>query len=124
MKPQRLAGFLLIFTLALSPASSRAQTASGTIAGLVKDTSGAVVPGVTVEASSPALIEKVRSVITDGSGQFKIVDLPVGVYSVTFSLSGFSNVVREGIELTTGFTAPANAEMKPGSVEETITVSG
>jgi len=100
-----------------------AQQASG-IAGLVRDTSGAVLPGVTVEAASPALIEKVRTVITDGEGQYKIIDLRPGIYTVTFGLPGFSSVRREGIELTAGFTATINADMRVGAVEEPVTVSG
>ena len=79
-----------------------AQT--GSIAGVAKDTSGAVLPGVTVEASSPALIEKVRSVVTDGQGQYKIVDLSPGTYTVTFTLTGFNTYKREGIILTSDFT--------------------
>src|SRR5262245_1857223 len=101
-----------------------AQGQTGSIAGVVKDTSGAVMPGVTVEASSPALIEKVRTVVTDGQGTYKIIDLRPGVYSVTFTLTGFSTYKREGIELTTSFTAPVNAEMKIGALAETVTVSG
>ena len=97
---------------------------SGSIAGVVKDTTGAVLPGVTVEASSPALIEKTRSVVTDGQGAYKIVDLRPGIYAVTFTLTGFSTVKREGIELTSAFTASVNADLKVGSVSETITVSG
>jgi hypothetical protein len=80
--------------------------------------------GVTVEAASPALIEKVRTVATDGDGPYKIVDLRPGTYAVTFTLPGFSTVKREGVELTTGFTATVNAEMKVGSLQETVTVSG
>jgi hypothetical protein len=95
-----------------------------TIAGTVKDVTGAVMPGVTIEASSPALIEKVRSAITDGAGQYKILDLRPGTYAVTFTLPGFSTVRREGIELTSDFTANVNAELKVGAVEETVTVSG
>src|SRR5260221_14225580 len=89
--------------LLLLPLAAWAQ-GSGTIAGIVKDASGAVMPGVTVEAASPALIEKVRSVVSDASGNYKIVDLRPGTYSVTFTLAGFSTVKREGIELTSGFT--------------------
>jgi hypothetical protein len=96
---------------------------TGGIAGVVRDASGAVIPGVTVEAASPALIEKVRAVTTDESGQYKITDLRPGVYSVTFQLAGFSSVRREGIAITSGFTATANAELKIGAVEETLTVS-
>jgi len=100
-----------------------AQQASG-IAGVVRDTSGLAMPGVTVEAASPALIEKVRSVITDGEGRYNIVDLRPGSYTVTFSLTGFSTVKRDGITLGAGFTATVNVAMQVGSLEETITVSG
>ena len=98
--------------------------AQSVIAGVVKDTSGAVLPGVTVEASSPALIEAVRTVTTDEAGQFRIVDLRPGTYAVVFTLTGFSTVRREGIELTTNFTASINAEMRVGSLAESITVTG
>ena len=94
------------------------------IAGVVKDTSGAVLPGVTVEAASPALIEKVRTVVTDGEGRYNIVDLRPGSYSVTFRLPGFNTVKREGITLTAGFTATVNADLQVGALEETITVTG
>src|SRR5205085_1175457 len=92
--------------------------AAGAIAGVVRDTSGAVMPGVTVEASSPALIEKVRSVVTDAEGQYKIIDLRPGTYTVTFTLAGFSTVRREGVELSAGFTATINGELKVGALEE------
>src|SRR5437762_8140359 len=124
MKLHRVARLLLIAAVSLSPISSRAQTASGTIAGIVRDTSGAVIPGVTVEASSPALIEKARSVVTDTQGLYRVVDLRPGTYAVTFTLPGFATFKRDGIELTTGFTAQVNADMKVGTVAETITVSG
>jgi carboxypeptidase family protein len=107
--------------LAILPASAFAQAS---ISGVVKDTSGAVLPGVTVEASSPVLIEKVRAAVTDGSGQYRIVDLRAGIYDVTFSLTGFSTVKREGVELTGSFTASINADMKVGALAETITVTG
>src|SRR6266436_8640677 len=94
------------------PAAAHAQSA---IAGVVKDTSGAVLPGVTVEASSPALIERVRSAVTDSQGQYKIVDLAVGTYAVTFNLTGFSTLKREGVQLTANFTATVNAELSVGS---------
>jgi hypothetical protein len=106
----------------LVPAAALAQDA--TITGFVRDSSGAVLPGVTVEASSPALIEKSRVVTTDGSGQYRIVSLRPGVYTVTFTLAGFSVVRREGIELTGSFTATVNADMRVGGLEETVTVSG
>jgi hypothetical protein len=102
-------------------APARAQSG---MAGVVKDTSGAVIPGVTVEASSPALIEKVRTGVTDTDGQYKLVDLRPGVYAVTFSLAGFTTVKTEGITLPSGFTATVNADMRVGSVEETLTVTG
>ena len=94
------------------------------IAGAVRDATGAVIPGVTVEASSPVLIEKVRSVVTDERGLYSIIDLRPGVYTVTFTLPGFSTVRREDIELTGAFTATVNAELRVGAIEETITVSG
>ena len=106
----------------LGPALASAQTSA--IAGMVKDASGAVLPGVTVEVSSPALIEKVRSATTDGTGQYQIVQLRPGTYAVTFTLPGFSTVKREGIELTSDFTATINADLKVGAVAETITVTG
>jgi len=107
--------------LLLCPVMASAQTSS--IAGEVKDTSGAVLPGVTVEVASPALIEKTREAITDGSGQYKIINLRPGVYSVTFTLPGFNTVKREGVELTSDFTATINADLKVGAIEETITVA-
>jgi len=117
-------GCVLLLLGALLPASAFAQGQTGTIAGIVKDTTGAVLPGVTVEASSPALIEKTRTAVTDGEGAYKIINLRPGTYSVTFTLTGFSTVKREGIELTSAFTAAVNADMKVGTVSETITVSG
>jgi len=116
--------WLLFVGCMLLPATAWAQADSGNIAGVVRDTSGAVMPGVTVEAASPALIEKVRSVITDSQGLYRIVDLRPGTYTVTFALPGFSTVKREGIALTTGFTANVNAELKVGALEETVTVTG
>jgi hypothetical protein len=113
--------FVGVLALMLLPASSYAQSA---IAGVVKDTTGAVLPGVTVEASSPVLIEQTRSATTDSQGQYKILDLRPGTYSVTFSLPGFATVKRDGIELPANFTAPVNGELRVGAVEETVTVSG
>ena len=111
--------------LILLPGIAGAQSGTtGAIAGTATDASGAVLPGVTVEAASPALIEKVRAAVTDDRGQYKIVDLRPGTYTVTFSLPGFSSVRREGLELNTGFTATVDAELKVGAVEETITVTG
>jgi hypothetical protein len=117
--------FAVLTSASLIPVAAHAQSATtGAIAGTVRDTTGAVLPGVTVEASSPALIEKSRTAVTDAEGNYKIVDLRPGTYAVTFSLTGFSTVKRDGIELSTGFTANVAGEMKVGSVEETVTVSG
>src|SRR5262245_58308258 len=98
--------------------------AQASITGTVKDSSGGVLPGVTVEASSPALIEKVRTVVSDGSGQYRIVDLRPGTYTVTFTLPGFNTFKRDGIELTGALTATVNADLRVGALEETVTVSG
>ncbi|HKE82567.1 MAG TPA: carboxypeptidase regulatory-like domain-containing protein [Vicinamibacterales bacterium] len=105
----------------LVPSAAYAQAA---ITGVVKDASGGVLPGATVEAASPVLIEKVRTVITDAGGQYRIVDLRPGTYAVTFSVQGFTTVKREGIELSGNFVATVNADMKVGSLEETVTVTG
>ena len=105
----------------LAPAAAYAQAS---IVGTVKDSSGAILPGVTVEAASPALIEKVRIAVTDGTGQYRIENLRPGVFTVTFTLPGFSVVRREGIELAGSFVATVNGDLRVGSVEETITVTG
>src|SRR4029078_10800938 len=94
------------------------------IAGVVRDTSGAVLPGVSVEAASPVLIEKVRTAVTGTDVIYNIQDLRPGVYSVTFSLPGFSSIKRDGIELPAAFTATVSVAMQVGAVEETITVTG
>jgi len=112
--------FVLVW-LALVPASAYAQAS---ITGVVKDSSGALLPGVTVEASSPALIEKVRTAISDGTGQYRIVDLRAGTYTVTFALAGFGTLRREGIELAGSFTATVNADLRVGAVQESVTVTG
>src|SRR5438874_4422078 len=113
--------FAAFACLLLVPAAARAQSA---IAGTVKDTSGAVLPGVTVEVASDVLIEKTRAVSTDAEGQYKIVDLRPGVYMVTFSLQGFTTFKRDGLELPSNFIATVNAEMRVGALEESVTVSG
>jgi hypothetical protein len=113
----------VICACVLLPSLAGAQSL-GSIAGVVRDASGGVLPGVSVEAASPALIEKVRSVITDASGNYKIVDLRPGTYTVTIALAGFTSYKREGIELSAGFTANVSADLKVGSLEETITVTG
>jgi hypothetical protein len=103
------------------PKAAHAQSA---IAGLVTDTTGAALPGVTVEASSPALIEGTRSATTDGQGRYSVDGLRPGTYKVSFSLLGFSTFVREGIELVSNFTAPLDAQLRVGAIEESITVTG
>src|SRR5213080_1450407 len=101
-----------LFVLLMLPAAAYAQAS---ITGVVKDSSGGVLPGVTVEAASPVLIEKVRSVISDATGQYRIVDLRPGTYTVTFSLPGFSTVKRDGIELSGAFVATINGDLKVGT---------
>ena len=123
MRSGRSLRLLVIGALALVlvPAAVEAQS---TIAGVVKDTSGAVLPGVTVEAASPVLIEKTRSVVTNGEGRYAIVDIRPGTYSVTFTLPGFNVFKRDGVEVPTNVSVPINAEMRVGALEETVTVSG
>src|SRR6267143_2319616 len=101
-------GFLLL------PAAAHAQAA---ITGVIRDASGGVLPGVTVEAASPVLIERIRSVASDDGGQYRIVDLRPGIYSLTFSLPGFSTNLREGIELSGTFVATVNAALRVGALE-------
>jgi hypothetical protein len=113
---------VLVSVLALAP-STYAQTGSA-IAGIVRDSSGGVLPGVTVEASSPALIEGTRSAVTDSAGSYRIENLRPGEYSVTFSLAGFRTVKREGVTLPASFTATINTDMAVGQLEESITVTG
>jgi hypothetical protein len=121
MERRSLCGVLVILCVLLLPGLVAAQSQ---IAGTVKDESGGVLPGVTVEAASPALIEKSKSAVTDANGRYEIVDLRQGTYKMTFTLTGFQSVVRDGVELPANFTATINADLKVGSLEETITVSG
>jgi len=119
---RRLTAVLFVLSsILMLPALASAQAS---ITGVVQDPSGGVLPGVTVEASSPALIEKVRTAVTDGNGRFQIVDLRPGPYRVTFSLTGFSTVVRDGIELTGSSVARIDAELRVGTVQESVTVTG
>jgi hypothetical protein len=113
----------LLVVMALLGAGPGLATAQS-LAGTVRDTSGAVLPGVTIEASSPALITKVRTGVTDETGQYRIPDLTPGTYRVTFTLPGFAIVVREGLELSGGGVITVGAEMRVGSLEESITVTG
>ena len=123
MNTQQIFCFVLLSCFLVLPATVWAQAETGDIIGVVIDTSGAVLPGVAVEAASPALIEKIRTTVSDEAGRYRIGDLRPGTYTVTFGLAGFSTLKREAIELTTGFTATVNAELKVGGVGETITVS-
>lgn len=113
---------LALLVVAVLPFGASAQT--GSIAGAVVDSTGGVLPGATVEAASPAAIEGVRTTVTDGAGLYEIEALRPGTYTVRFTLAGFSTFIREGIELTSGFTANVDARMSIGSIEETVTVSG
>jgi Carboxypeptidase regulatory-like domain len=111
-----------LLAFVLTPMMASAQTSA--ISGTVRDASGGVLPGVTVEVSSPALIEKTRSTVSGGNGTYSIIALRPGTYSVKFELPGFSTVVREGVELTSDFTATINVDLKVGALEETLTVTG
>ena len=108
--------------LFVAPSAEAQESAS--IVGLVRDTSGAAMPGVTVEATSSVLIEKVRSALSDGAGRFAIVSLRPGKYDVTFMLTGFKTIRREGVVLGGAFASTINAELAIGALEETVTVSG
>src|SRR6266540_755286 len=112
---------MILASLVVVPAAAYAQAA---VAGSVTYVSGGVLPGVTVEAASSALIEKVRTVVTDGAGRYRVVDLRPGTYTVTFTLPGFSSVKREGVELTGSFVATIDVQMRVGALQETITVTG
>jgi hypothetical protein len=115
---------IVLSLLGVVGASEVASAQNTGFAGVVKDSSGAVLPGVSVEASSPALIEKVRTTTTDAQGLFQIVDVRPGIYTLTFTLPGFTTVRREGLQLSAAFTATVNVDMNVGSVNETVTVSG
>src|SRR6478672_3154114 len=112
---------LILAFVVLLPSLAHAQSS---LAGIVRDASGAVLPGVTVEVASPALIEKARTTTTDGSGQYRITDLPPGTYAITFSLSGFTTVKREAVSVSGSGVVPVNIELRVGNLTETITVTG
>jgi hypothetical protein len=118
-----VSSLLLCILLAGGPAAAQGVT-QASVSGVVTDASGAVLPGVTVEAASPELIEKVRSTVTDATGRYQIIELRPGIYSVTFTLTGFSVIRREGIELAGSFAARVNVELHVGAVSETVTVTG
>src|SRR6187399_3597401 len=97
--------FLVLLAVLLTPTLAHAQA---TVAGTVRDASGAVLPGVSVEAASAALIEKVRSAVTDSTGQYRITELPPGTYAVTFSLSGFTTLRRDPVTVSGSGVIPIN----------------
>jgi hypothetical protein len=113
---------VLVLSCLLLPVLAYAQGSA--LSGVVKDSSGAVLPGVTVEASSPVLIEKTRTAVTDSTGLYRVTELPPGTYKVTFTLTGFATVVRDGVELTGASVTTINADLRVGAVAETITVTG
>src|SRR5688572_21869641 len=112
------------FVLSILLLTATTVSAQSAFSGIVRDTSGAVLPGVTVEATSPVLIEKTRAAVTDGEGRYSVVDLRPGTYLVVFSLTGFNTFRREGLELPANFTMQINAELRVGSLGESITVTG
>jgi hypothetical protein len=116
----------IAFTFVLIPSLAAAQgaLARGTLTGTVRDTSGSVLPGVTVEAASPALIEKVRTAVTDNAGIYRIVNLDPGVYTLTFTLEGFSQVKREDVQLIGSATLTIPIDMRVGTIQETVVVTG
>jgi len=123
--PTPLVGYLSIaFLISFGWVFPQSVFAQSSIAGIVSDSSGAVLPGVTVEAISPALIEGMRSAVTDAQGQYKLTNLQIGTYSVKFTLPGFTTITRQGIRLESNFTASVDVQMSIGGVEENITVTG
>ena len=124
---QRRAWFVigwLITGLLVLPSTVHAQGAVlAAVTGIVQDSSGGVLPGVTVEVSSPVLIEKVRSAVTDSTGRYRLNNLPAGTYTLTAAVSGFNTVRREGLELSGSFTATVNLSLQVGTLEETLTVT-
>ena len=121
MRRMHVLGLVLLTSLLFAPSVASAQSQ---FTGQVRDESGAILPGVTVEAASPVLIEKAKTAVTDDQGRYSIVDLRPGTYKITFTLTGFSTILREGVELPSNFVATINADMKVGTLEETVTVSG
>jgi hypothetical protein len=115
---------LTVIALAFTATAWAQSATTGAIAGVARDTTGAVLPGVTVEATSPVLIEKARTAVTDGSGQYRITELSPGTYALTFTLSGFTVVRRADVEVRGSGVIPVNAELRVGALEETITVTG
>jgi len=117
----RVVSVVVVLVGILLPSIAFAQA---TIAGVIRDASAAVLPGVTVEASSPVLIEKTRTVVSDGTGQYRITDMPPGIYVVTFSLPGFTTVIRDGLAVSGSGVMAVNVELRVGALQETVTVTG
>ena len=117
-------GLLIAVILASAPGASAQTVRNGSIAGSVKDDTGASLPGVTVTVTSPALQVAQLTRVSDDKGEYQFVDLPLGTYRMAFELSGFTKLVREGITLTTGFAARVDASLRIATMEETVTVSG
>src|SRR6187431_1669651 len=112
-----------VLAVFLLPAVAAGQgIGAASIVGVVKDSSGGVLPGVTVEAASPGLIERARATVTDGEGRYRIAELRPGTYSVTFTLAGFATFKREALELTPNFVATISAELRVGALSETVVV--
>ena len=124
MRRGHILGLIITLAFVCAPMTAWAQGVNSSITGVARDTSGGVLPGVTVEAASPALIDKVRTAVTDAEGLYRIVDLRPGDYSVTFTLPGFRTFRRDGIVLPANFVATVNGDMSLGALEETITVTG
>ena len=120
VKRSILAAALALACIAALPSAASAQSV---ITGIVRDTSGAVMPGVTVEAASPALIEGVRAAVTDSNGTYRIVDLRPGIYTLKYELTGFNTQIREGFELAANFVATVNIDLTVGTLQESVTVS-
>ena len=120
---QAVVGALLAVLLVPAVAAGQGIGAAS-IVGVVKDSSGGVLPGVTVEAASPVLIEKARATVTDGEGRYRIAELRPGTYSVTFTLAGFATFKRDALELTANFVATINADLRVGALSETVVVTG
>ena len=114
----------VVNTVVICFVAPTAAWAQASIAGAVKDASGAVLPGVGVEAASPALIEKVRTAVTDGSGRYRIEDLRPGTYTVTFTLPGFVTLRHDGVTLSGSAVTTVDADLRVGGVSESVTVTG
>ena len=120
----RLVGLIGFCSLALLLPSMALAQAGGSISGQVTDTTGGILPGVTVDAASPVLIEGKLSAVSDGAGRFTITNLRPGNYTVTFTLAGFQTVVREGLVLTGDAALQVNAQLPVGQLEQSVTVTG